>query len=637
MYRRPDLLEELKQLDNQELNYLVYRLYHHPFDSFEPRSDDPINGDEQESFFDSNKFITVALGGNGCLGAEQEIYDPSTNTSTPIGEIAKPFHVTSYSGREFRTSPALAPWVKGVDRLYRVHLSNGFSFVSTLGHRVLGSDGEYYTVETAHRRKIDLQYTPLSQMLCTVDRLEYLRTDEFYDFHVPGDNNYALAGAVHHNSGKTYVAAQKVVEFLRTTPPPKPDTPFWVIGDTYDESCGSCWHQKLREIIPHEWLEPDRITWLNQKRHWPYSVPLMPQEPNSPNNWVLEFKSYEQGRHRMQSIAIGGAWFTEQFPWDLFEEVLRGCREWSFPGSVILEQTPVDPEKSVRLQEVYQAWCAGDDRYKSWAFHHFNTQSALDTGHVTDEWFQSFYGAVSDEMRETRLRGIFATYEGVIYQAFRPALHLVDHLEIPPYCFQFRTIDWGSSEEHPFRCLWAARDSLGDWYVYDEYHSSDQRLLWADHIRAIKDRHDWDQNSPYYLNTYADPSRPDLIREFSNGGIPITAANNAVYDGIESVRRALAIRPATGTPGLVIDRVRCPYLAREIQTYRWMHSTGKGVNPVDARPIPLKRNDHSADALRYLIHSATAGLGAKVHTMLVRRAGNSVRYQRDDDLRHGRR
>jgi hypothetical protein len=70
--------------------------------------------------------------------------------------------------------------------------------------------------------------------------------------------------------------------------------------------------------------------------------------------------------------------------------------------------------------------------------------------------------------------------------------------------------------------------------------------------------------------------------------------------GIEAVRCSLKI-DSVGHPGIIIDRDACPNLMREMRTYRWKRSTGKGANPQDAKPEPLKRDDHAVDALRYLV------------------------------------
>lgn len=429
-----------------------------------------------------------------------------------------------------------------------------------------------------------------------------------------------------NGSGKTYCGAQKCAEFLHTTEPQTKDMPFWVIGGSYEQVCSTCWFQKLREILPAHWIDQERISWYSSKRQWPYSVPLLPW-PNG-NNWILEFKSYEQGREAMQANAIGGAWFTEQFPYSVFEEVLRGVREFALPGSIWMEFTPIDPEKSVPIQEMYEHWTVGDKRAANWQFFHLNTESALKSGHVEQAWFDTFFGSISDEMLDTRLRGAFASYEGAIYKSFIPRIHLVDGIELAEGCIHKRAIDWGASEDHPFVCLWGAKDGLGCWWIYDEFWSNSQTELIEDKVEEIKSRHPW-PHQPWYQETYGDPSRPDMFREFGSRGIPISAANNAVHEGIETVRRHLKISEVLDAPRLFIDRTRCPKLAREMSTYRWKRSSLSGVNPQAAKPEPLKKNDDCVDALRYLLHTDSTGgaRGAKAIWVPLRNR-ESVRHKK---------
>jgi len=421
------------------------------------------------------------------------------------------------------------------------------------------------------------------------------------------ESNTFISIAIGGNgSGKTYTAAQRCVDFLGSRPAPTKDTPFWCVGNTYEQVCSTIWHEKLRELIPEEWVDWARVDWYKVNRGWPFFVPMKPGANG--NNWSLWMKSYEQGRQNMQANSIGGAWFTEQFPQEIFEEVLRGCREYGQPGCIWAEFTPIDPAKSIYMEDQYDKTMAGDPNCEDWSFFRLNTEVARDEGHVDETWYRAFSSAISDEMSETRLHGAFASYEGQIYKTFNPQIHLVTDTVIPDNVTHKRAIDWGAGEENAFVMLWGFRDSLGCWWIYDEYYTTDQTMTWEDHCDFIKnEKSHWDESDPNYHETYAPPDRPDLFREFAKYGIPCSGANNAVFDGIETVRRLLKITKH-GFPRLYIDKVRCPNLARYIKTYRWERSAAgpRAVNPRDAKPQPLKKDDHAPDALRYLVHSDVA-------------------------------
>ncbi len=404
-----------------------------------------------------------------------------------------------------------------------------------------------------------------------------------------------------NGAGTSEVAAHKIARFVLTDQePPRFDTPFWIIGETYEQVIGCIWKEKLfgHGHLPACEVEWDRVTWYDNRQALPLTIPLRPWPGGNKNhNWVLEFKSYEQGFAKMQARSVGGFCFSEQFPYSILLEVLRGCREYNFPGGKFVEFTPIDPAKSIEIEKMIEE----DTLPKGWAVYGANTEEALKAGHVDPDWYEEFFGSVSEDMRETRQKGIFAKYEGSIYPGFNPKVHATakssQQLIVPPNCQHRRAIDWGSGPEHPFVCLWMARDGSGHWYIYDEYFSTSQTMTYLEHREIIEDRHDW--STEYHGVTYADPSRPDWIRVF-NQSLAIQGARNDVMGGIECVRQHLKI-DANGEPMMKIDRDACPNLMRQMRTYRWMKSTGKGANPTDAQPKPLKKDDDCVDALRYCL------------------------------------
>lgn len=434
-------------------------------------------------------------------------------------------------------------------------------------------------------------------------------------------------------AGTTEAAAFKAAKFvLQRQPPPRADTPFWIASNTYEQVCDVCWKEKLlgHGHIPSCEVQWDRVAWKSAKLGQPLAVPLKPWPGRPRKNWVLEMKSFEQGRTALQGKSIGGFWFSEQFPLDRLTETIRGCREYWYPGSMFAEFTPIDPYLCTYLEDLM------DDVPRGWAFYRANTVKNIPN--LADGWFESFFAAVPEEMRETRMTGALATFEGAIYPTFARQIHVVEHpdtlLDIPDGVFHYRGIDWGASEEHPFVCLWGYRDGLGEWTIYDEYWSASQTVITLDHIRKIveiSERWGWpgewikyedmpqswkarradigpiykSGESCHHVAGFADPSRPDLLEEFSARGLPISPAANAVYKGIDCVRTLLKVQP-NGRPRLRIH-ARCKHLIEEMRRYRWRRgrkpTEGTFLNPAVAAPQPLKRDDDSVDAERYMLYS----------------------------------
>lgn len=440
-------------------------------------------------------------------------------------------------------------------------------------------------------------------------------------------------------AGTTEAAAAKTGKFLTLwQPPPRRDTPFWIIANTYDQVCDVCWTEKLvgHGHIPECEIQWDRIAWHSLKQNRPKTVPLKPWrgkngDPNK--NWLLEFKTYSQGREALQARSIGGFWFSEQFPLDVFLEVLRGCREYMFPGGQFAEFTPIDPELSLWVERVME------NPPKGWKFYRANTMKNvrnLDAG-----WADQFFSLVPDELKATRQTGQLASFEGIIYPSFDLNIHVRDErdVKVPRGAYHATATDWGASAEHPFAGVFGCRDTLGNWLIYDEYHCNDQNQTNLDHANSFLDilaRWGWpivivrdaageplkhpDGSVVRRMNpardalwgcNHGDPARPDMIREFGILGIDTMPARNAVYDGINCVRTALHCHSVTREPGLIISS-RCENLIREIRKYRWLRgkkaNTGNVVNPAVARPVPLKREDDTIDAVRYLLFSNALSL-----------------------------
>jgi len=454
-------------------------------------------------------------------------------------------------------------------------------------------------------------------------------------------------------AGTTEAAAYKCAQFiLKVQEAPRHDTPFWIASNTYEQTMDVCWKEKLLEHghIPRCEVDWPRVSWHDVKQGHPKVVPLKPWPAGNPDhNWRLEFKSFDQQRTALQAKSIGGFWFSEQFPLDRFLETLRGCRDYMYPGSMFAEFTPIDPTLCMWVED------AMEEQRPGWAFYRANTECNREN--LADGWFESFFAGVPDEMLATRMTGALASFEGVIYQSFNPAVHVVDGPTVfPDGVFHYRGGDWGASAEHPFTWIWAYRDGIGDWHVYDEYWSADQGKITLDHLVAIVEQSrgwgwpgKWKEDSeigpvwlpeesPNHLHSFADPSRPGEINEFGERGVPTFPASNDVLKGIDCVRGLLKIQPSTNRPRLTIH-ARCKRLIQELRKYRWLRgrrpTEGTFLNPKTPIVAPLKRDDDLADALRYCIFSAErqrgVGPGSMRHADYSRRRSVQINRGREAD------
>jgi len=127
-----------------------------------------------------------------------------------------------------------------------------------------------------------------------------------------------------NRSGKTEVIIIKTLNFALKR---KTGGNIWILTESFDS-------QKLgvQEKI-EEYLKPEDIKDFGWAKHGVYSWILLK------NNVLIEFKTYEQGRSKLQSAKLIAAIFDEEPPQDIYEEVYT--RTLDLRGQVMLAFTPL--------------------------------------------------------------------------------------------------------------------------------------------------------------------------------------------------------------------------------------------------------------------------------------------------------
>lgn len=233
-----------------------------------------------------------------------------------------------------------------------------------------------------------------------------------------------------------------------------------------------------------------------------------------------------------------------------------------------------------------------------------------DDGRVTE--FGRTYIAKLDALtgvRKPRLRhGLWVAAEGVVYEDWNPAVHVIDSFEIPVDWPRYWAVDFGFT--NPFVCQWWAEDPDGRLYLYRELYRT-QRLV-EDHARDmlsyVTDADGvWTEPRPRAVICDHDAEgRATLERHL---GIRTTAANKTVTTGLQAVQgrlRAagdgkprllvLAGAPTYRDPALVEALKPCSTV-EEFPGYVW----APGPDGRPAKEEPLKEDDHGLDATRYLV------------------------------------
>ncbi|RSS92459.1 terminase [Streptomyces sp. WAC02707] len=214
-------------------------------------------------------------------------------------------------------------------------------------------------------------------------------------------------------------------------------------------------------------------------------------------------------------------------------------------------------------------------------------------------------------VRRLRYRdGIWAAAEGLVYEGWQDAVHVIDPFDVPDSWVRWVTVDFGFT--NPFVAQLWAEDPDGRLYLVREWVRT--RMLVEDHATVIRDRLLAGHPRPRAIITDHDAEdRATLERKL---GMGTQAAHKTVSDGIQAFGARL--RPqGDGRPRLFVfrdallerdpemDAAALPIgLAEEALGYVWAVKPG---NAGGLKEEPVKENDHSMDAGRYMVAARDLG------------------------------
>jgi hypothetical protein len=223
-------------------------------------------------------------------------------------------------------------------------------------------------------------------------------------------------------------------------------------------------------------------------------------------------------------------------------------------------------------------------------------------------------------VQRLRLRdGIWAAAEGVIYEEFRPAIHVIDRFEVPAAWPKYWSIDfgyvhpfvWQDWTEEPDGRLILVREIFMTGRMVEDHARQMRALMGLGPIDTLTGRAQsydgpgvtgWEAKRPQFIVCDHDAEdRATLTRHL---GLSTIAANKNVKDGLNASMARYRLdgrgRPRIGfMRDAVVERDRELIEARkpastvqEIPGYIW-NSKGKDE--------PVKLEDDGCDAMRYLI------------------------------------
>jgi phage terminase large subunit len=223
-------------------------------------------------------------------------------------------------------------------------------------------------------------------------------------------------------------------------------------------------------------------------------------------------------------------------------------------------------------------------------------------------------------------RGLWVSAEGVIYDGYDTAVHLVDRFDIPAGWPRYWAVDFGFT--NPFVLQQWAVDPDGRFWLYREIYRT-QRLVEdhaADIIEACTDPdpdyvHPAGQpRYPHHGRIWREPKPVAIICDHDaegratlerHLGMSTTPAKKAVTEGIQLAQARMKVA-GDGRPRLFLVRDAVMHrdkalmeagkptsTAEEMLGYVWAVKRTKDGEMVKDEPV--KQDDHGMDAMRYFV------------------------------------
>lgn len=207
--------------------------------------------------------------------------------------------------------------------------------------------------------------------------------------------------------------------------------------------------------------------------------------------------------------------------------------------------------------------------------------------------------------------GIWAAREGLVYESFDRAVHVINRDQLPELRQRFRVTDFGFA--NPFVTQWWGTDHDGRLYLYREiYHT--QRTVRV-HSGQINSLSEMEQFASAMICDHDAEDRATL----EENGIATLPARKALRPGIDAVIERLKVQ-GDGKPRLFIVADALVELDQSLReaglptctldefgSYTWPDSKA-GRNDKEE---PVDAYNHGMDAMRYMVmHLARPGMGA---------------------------
>lgn len=220
--------------------------------------------------------------------------------------------------------------------------------------------------------------------------------------------------------------------------------------------------------------------------------------------------------------------------------------------------------------------------------------STQDNIYAPPSYYERLKSMYTGVYAKQQLEGDFVSFEGLVYDTFDlqgNVLAVQYNPDLPTYWAVDDGYAHGSGEGspsyHPRVILVCQQTKTGGFNVVYEYRATLE-------LPEVSIANVLEQFPKLPTGAYVDSSAQELKRRLTEVGILCANATHKITDGIKVCRRY--IQDGNGVRQLQIHP-SCTGLIKEMQTYRW------GNRLDGTEPAPMKTDDHSLDACRYLLYA----------------------------------
>ncbi len=226
---------------------------------------------------------------------------------------------------------------------------------------------------------------------------------------------------------------------------------------------------------------------------------------------------------------------------------------------------------------------------KNLLYLHFTMDDNLSLSEKIKARYRAMYTGV---FFQRYILGLWVVAEGVIYDMFDKAKHVLDAITGLIKDIYYVSVDYGTQNATVF-LLWC-KNNKGQWVCIKEYYYSGRDedsqktdTEYADDLRAFL-------GDIKPAKIIIDPSAASFIAELKKRGYSIKKARNDVLDGIRFVASML-------NQEKIAFAASCVNTILEFNSYIWdVKASDKGEDK------PIKQHDHAMDAVRYFCYTILA-------------------------------